>query len=1146
MPDSGQSHKASVDNKAAPSFNKEPKQVESLNAANSTENQIFSTDENRQVSLGEIAQTIARIASPVNQQQVFSQYLNQHGNSNQFAQNLARSIKDTQLQAMNATNKTLQSKIERKNQTLSRQAKQNKTGLPDKVKAGVERLSGVSLDEVSVKYNSDKPAQLGALAYTEGTDIHVGPGQEQHLPHEAWHVVQQVQGRVQPTVQLKEGQESVNDDAGLEREADVMGAKALQAEFSTESIEPTKEKTALNSRNIQRKVKQLIATQITLNGSKISAINVRGRPDRVFTNSMGDHTTAFIVHQEGLLVALQGKTIPEALLEMDKLMKALLELPGFKLMASEKDKSEGSKKIATRFKYEYDILTDSLKQLASSSLSIDLQINHLQNAVNAYLSARELIPFSTINVSEKTQGKAGHGKGESGPASILSNYERGKAEDTDFSDEDLVEAASKLFDSYSASTLSAAHSTDMRAKMTSGFAVESDGFKTPQDRVSKIWEQHLQSIEMMFPKAYAKIKDKLQIDKVTKVLDQIRAEEFFSRAKEITVQLEKALKSYQDMTKPQDYMYRGSINVKKAGQLAAIYSEEAGILALLKEMREINELSGKKFTAQLQGIENKIEKYLKNTKDFRIEKSDKSLDEDVNNYISDQMKKFWKSKKVEDSNNQLNTEESELNNTSLKNIQSAKGFAQGSPIESFKKTEYGVKAEEIDSTIADAAEASQNRKKYLNKKYKTLVRDLSPMAIQIKLDDKGEVSQMISSGRPASPFTGTMGAHSTAWVAHLDRVERRIIGKTPAAATAEMQKLGDEVLKFAGGRKSTYAKHVQESYASSEKALRDLLKKDATASNIGDLQLLINALLSFYNLIPGVTRKKDDTGGKGEGTYRRILTNYERYGIGSKAGLTDEALLKELNEAANSLYDSTARSGEMWENHKKIIGEAYPDSAAFVLGKAKRKAEKPIPKGAELDNSETEEEAEEEVFQPLDESSKKDLAEKSKDSSWLWGVNNCLINAITDAVGVARATAEQVIAIRTDIGAAAGEMLFASTRILDIILRRLNLLVRGVIVLNVGSQYLDKSTDVSANPLYIYHNGINHFDALPPDQIPEKSKGTTAKEGITKKEPATKRGRSSSFSESGKEKEDENDSQKRLKEDISVVKKSLEDEVMKD
>ena len=103
--------------------------------------------------------------------------------------------------------------------------KPNNTGLPDNLKTGIESLSGISMDNVNVHYNSEKPAQLNALAYAQGTDIHVASGQEKHLPHEAWHIVQQAQGRVQPTMQMTEGV-PVNDDRNLEHEADVMGERA--------------------------------------------------------------------------------------------------------------------------------------------------------------------------------------------------------------------------------------------------------------------------------------------------------------------------------------------------------------------------------------------------------------------------------------------------------------------------------------------------------------------------------------------------------------------------------------------------------------------------------------------------------------------------------------------------------------------------------------------------------------------------------------------------------------------------------------------------------------------------------------------------------------------------------------------------------
>lgn len=113
--------------------------------------------------------------------------------------------------------------VQMKSDTVCQQ-KPNNTGLPDNLKAGVESLSGFSMDDVKVHYNSSQPATVQALAYTQGTDIHVAPGQEMHLPHEAWHVAQQLAGRVEPTTEV--GGMPVNDNIDLEHEADVMGARA--------------------------------------------------------------------------------------------------------------------------------------------------------------------------------------------------------------------------------------------------------------------------------------------------------------------------------------------------------------------------------------------------------------------------------------------------------------------------------------------------------------------------------------------------------------------------------------------------------------------------------------------------------------------------------------------------------------------------------------------------------------------------------------------------------------------------------------------------------------------------------------------------------------------------------------------------------
>jgi hypothetical protein len=143
------------------------------------------------------------------------------------------------------------------------QKKENGTGLPDNLKAGVEGLSGFSMDDVKVHYNSEKPAQLNALAYAQGTDIHIGSGQEKHLPHEAWHVAQQKQGRVKATMQMKDDI-PVNDDEGLEKEADEMGAIAAGAK--TDAQPPVTAAAAIQQKTVQRMI--LVADELSVNSAQ--------------------------------------------------------------------------------------------------------------------------------------------------------------------------------------------------------------------------------------------------------------------------------------------------------------------------------------------------------------------------------------------------------------------------------------------------------------------------------------------------------------------------------------------------------------------------------------------------------------------------------------------------------------------------------------------------------------------------------------------------------------------------------------------------------------------------------------------------------------------------------------------------------------
>jgi hypothetical protein len=138
---------------------------------------------------------------------------------------------------------------------LSQNPDSRTSSLPNNIKSNAESISGFSLDDVKVHYNSEKPAQLNAYAYAQGNDIHIEKGQEKHVAHEAWHVVQQKQGIVNQTSQMKDKQK-INSDSSLEQEADIM-ASAISAGSPSDSKpdgKPIQKSMSPNS-PIQRQVR---------------------------------------------------------------------------------------------------------------------------------------------------------------------------------------------------------------------------------------------------------------------------------------------------------------------------------------------------------------------------------------------------------------------------------------------------------------------------------------------------------------------------------------------------------------------------------------------------------------------------------------------------------------------------------------------------------------------------------------------------------------------------------------------------------------------------------------------------------------------------------------------------------------------------
>lgn len=96
--------------------------------------------------------------------------------------------------------------------------------MPGQLKSGIEALPGLDTLDMRQQRSSAKLAQLNAPAVAHGNDHHQGLEQERHLGRGAWHVAQQGLGRVRTTIQRAVG--GVNDDAGQQRDADLMGEGA--------------------------------------------------------------------------------------------------------------------------------------------------------------------------------------------------------------------------------------------------------------------------------------------------------------------------------------------------------------------------------------------------------------------------------------------------------------------------------------------------------------------------------------------------------------------------------------------------------------------------------------------------------------------------------------------------------------------------------------------------------------------------------------------------------------------------------------------------------------------------------------------------------------------------------------------------------
>ena len=131
----------------------------------------------------------------------------------------------------------------------------SKTNIPKDIQSNMEQSFGTSFNDVNIHTNDKSATDLGALAYTQGKDVHFAPGQfnpnskkgQELIGHELTHVVQQKEGRVKspnigdmkPTIPQKSERQLKREELDKDYRASKKGPAAqmqFQLKYNKDSV----------------------------------------------------------------------------------------------------------------------------------------------------------------------------------------------------------------------------------------------------------------------------------------------------------------------------------------------------------------------------------------------------------------------------------------------------------------------------------------------------------------------------------------------------------------------------------------------------------------------------------------------------------------------------------------------------------------------------------------------------------------------------------------------------------------------------------------------------------------------------------------------------------------------------------------------
>jgi len=169
--------------------------------------------------------------------------------------------------------------------------------------------------------------------------------------------------------------------------------------------------------------------------------------------------------------------------------------------------------------------------------------------------------------------------------------------------------------------------------------------------------------------------------------------------------------------------------------------------------------------------------------------------------------------------------------------------------------------------------------------------------VDFQFNSQGKIEVVEAGGRTESPFSKSMGAHSTAWVAHMDALKNALTNKTLKDAVNILRDksgkaLNDESLNFSGLLTTGH----QHKLIQAHKKMEALIIAGDGGDSLGYLRNMIEDYANLVNLLPMSTNDIGNTDGKAEGYYRQLVLDIE-------TGANNKVTEGDAMDALLGLYD---------------------------------------------------------------------------------------------------------------------------------------------------------------------------------------------------------------------------------------------------